>query len=95
MSEESPTSFEIQADEVVIGPKILTRFERARIIGARGLQVSLGAPILIRIKKDLIDPILIAQEELDKDALPLTIARLLPNGSYQNIPLTWLIKGVK
>ena len=52
-----------------------TRFERARIIGARALQISLGAPILIKIPKDLIDPIIIAEMEFDKDVMPITVKR--------------------
>ena len=38
-------------NRVLIGPLRLTRFERARITGARSLQLSLGAPSLIRIPK--------------------------------------------
>ncbi len=93
MSEEHPKNLEIISDEVVIGPKRLTRFEKARIIGARGLQISLGAPILIKNKSDLTDPILISEEELYKNVLPLTVGRVLPDGKYQNIPLSWLLKG--
>jgi DNA-directed RNA polymerase subunit K len=52
-----------------------TRFERARIIGARALQISLGAPILIKIPKDLIDPIIIAEMEYDKGVMPITVKR--------------------
>ncbi len=95
MSKKIQSRKEISADEVIIGPPILTRFEKARIIGARGLQISLGAPILIRISKDITDPIIIAERELFKNVLPLTIARLLPDGQYQNIPLSWLIKAKK
>ncbi|MGC9781638.1 MAG: DNA-directed RNA polymerase subunit K [Candidatus Heimdallarchaeota archaeon] len=95
MSKKIQSRKEIIADEVVLGPPILTRFEKARIIGARGLQISLGAPILIRISKDLTDPIIIAEQELYKNVLPLTVARLLPDGQYQNIPLSWLVKGKK
>jgi DNA-directed RNA polymerase subunit K len=50
-----------------------TRFEKARIIGARALQISLGAPILIRVPKELIDPITIAIMEFDKDVMPITV----------------------
>ncbi|MBK5113690.1 MAG: DNA-directed RNA polymerase subunit K [Candidatus Heimdallarchaeota archaeon] len=92
MSKKIDVKIETVADTIVVGPSKLTRFERARIIGARGLQISLGAPILIRIKKDITDPIIIAEEELKKNVLPLTVARLLPNGQYQNIPLNWLVE---
>ena len=52
-----------------------TRFERARIIGARGLQISMGAPILVKVPEDLIDPIDIAMMEFEKSALPITVKR--------------------
>lgn len=52
-----------------------TRFERARIIGARALQISMGAPILIKVPEDLIDPIDIAMREFDKGVLPITVKR--------------------
>jgi DNA-directed RNA polymerase subunit K len=52
-----------------------TRFEKARIIGARALQISLGSPILIKVPKDLIDPITIAMMEFDNDVLPITVKR--------------------
>ena len=90
--EQPKQQLEIVADEIVIGPPNLTRFEKARIIGARGLQISLGAPILTKIGKEVTDPIIIAEIELEKDVLPLTISRLLPDGKYQNIPLSWLLK---
>jgi DNA-directed RNA polymerase subunit K len=52
-----------------------TRFEKARIIGARALQISLGAPILIKTPKNMIDPITIAMMEYDKDVMPITVKR--------------------
>lgn len=50
-----------------------TRFERARIIGARALQIRMGAPILIDMGKDLIDPVDIAMIEFRKDIIPLSV----------------------
>lgn len=49
------------------------RYERARIIGARALQVAYGAPVLV--ETDQTEPILIAAEEYDADVLPFTIRR--------------------
>jgi DNA-directed RNA polymerase subunit K/omega len=95
MSKISIEPREIVQDHVVIGPPKLTRFERARIVGARGLQISLGAPILIKSTEEDIDPIIIAQKELNKGMLPLTISRKLPDNSFQNIPLSWLLEGKK
>lgn len=77
-------------NRVLIGPLRLTRFERARITGARSLQLSLGAPSLIRIPNDVRDSISLAIAELDLKALPISIRRILPNGMYQDIPIDWL-----
>jgi DNA-directed RNA polymerase I, II, and III subunit RPABC2 len=77
-------------NQVLIGPLRLTRFERARITGARSLQLSLGAPSLIRIPNDVRDSISLAIAELDLKALPISIRRILPNGVYQDIPIDWM-----
>jgi len=50
-----------------------TRFEKARIIGARALQIAKGAPVMI--KTDLKDPIKIAKLEFEKGVIPLDIKR--------------------
>ncbi len=76
--------------QVLIGPPTLTRFERARIIGARSLQLSLGAPILVESSNKFNDTLLIAVAELDAKVLPISIRRILPNGLYQDIPIDWL-----
>ena len=78
-------------DEILIGPSRLTRFEKARITGARSLQLSLGAPILTKIPSEFTDTIMIAKYELEKKTLPISIRRILPNGLYQDIPIEWTI----
>lgn len=52
---------------------IYTRYERARIIGARALQLSMGAPVLVRTTK--IDPLEIALAEYDANMVPITVKR--------------------
>lgn len=52
-----------------------TRFERARILGARALQISLGAPILIDAPPTLVDPVEIAELEFAADLIPITVRR--------------------
>ena len=54
-------------------PMIYTRYERARIIGARALQISMGAPILVRTTK--IDPLEIALAEFAENMVPITVKR--------------------
>ena len=79
-----------QDSQVLIGPPTLTRFERARIIGARSLQLSLGAPILVDSSNKFNNTISIAVAELNSKVLPISIRRVLPNGLYQDIPIDWL-----
>ena len=69
------------------GPPTLTRFEKARIMGARALQLSFGAPSFIEIPKNATTSLEIAMEELNKKLIPIIIKRTLPNGDFQNIPL--------
>ena len=73
--------------QIVIGPPMLTRFEKARIMGARALQLSLGAPVFIEIPKNATTSLEIAMEELKQRVIPIVIKRTLPNGDYQNLPL--------
>ena len=74
-------------DRVLIGPVTLTRLEKARIMGARALQLSLGAPVFIKIPKNATTSLEIAMEELKQRVIPIVIKRTLPNQDYQNIPL--------
>jgi len=77
----------------LIGPPKLTRFERARIVGARALQIAMGAPSLLEPLKASTNPIDIALQELESGILPITIRRTLPDETYQDIPLKWLLEG--
>ena len=52
-----------------------TRFERARILGARALQISLGAPLLVETPPALIDPVEIAELEFSAGVIPITVRR--------------------
>jgi len=52
-----------------------TRFEKARIIGARALQISMGSPILLDVPTGMIDPIEIAWLEFNSAAIPITVKR--------------------
>lgn len=77
-------------EKVAVGPPKTTRFEKARIVGARSLQISMGAPILVEVDERLTSPIDIAMTELEAGILPITIRRTLPDGTFQDIPLKWL-----
>lgn len=60
-----------------------TKYEKARIIGARALQIAMGAPLLLKLtEKDLekikYNPVEIAKMEFEKGVIPITIKRPLP-----------------
>jgi DNA-directed RNA polymerase subunit K len=60
-----------------------TKYEKARIIGARALQLAIGAPFLIKIAKETLEKInyntiTIAKMEFEKGILPITIKRPMP-----------------
>ena len=81
-----------EKNKITIGPPTLTRFEKARIMGARALQLSLGAPPFIPIPKTARISLDISMEELEERVIPITIRRVLPNGDYQNIPIDYFQK---
>lgn len=61
----------------------LTKYEKARLIGARALQIAMGAPLLLKLSKAEFEamhyrPVSIAKLELEKEVLPITIKRPLP-----------------
>jgi len=89
---ESSSQTLSEEKKIWIGPPKVTRFERARIVGARALQIAMGAPILIEPSSNLSNPIDIAITELENGILPITIRRTLPDETYQDIPLKWLFK---
>jgi DNA-directed RNA polymerase I, II, and III subunit RPABC2 len=89
VEEHDPVEIPCEKGKITIGPPTLTRFEKARIMGARALQLSLGAPPFIPIPKTARISLDIAMEELEQRVIPITIRRVLPNGDYQNIPIDY------
>lgn len=61
----------------------MTKYERARVLGTRALQISLNAPVLVDIEGET-DPLQIAMKELAQRKIPLVIRRYLPDGSYED-----------
>ncbi len=82
-----PAEITSKDGQIVTGPPTLTRFEKARIMGARALQLSLGAPVFIEIPKNATTSLEIAMEELKQRVIPIVIKRTLPNGAYQNLSI--------
>jgi DNA-directed RNA polymerase subunit K len=75
MSSESKT---------IVDSDDLTKYEKARIIGSRALQISMGAPFLVKLSKKQLEeveynPIEIAKIEFEKGVIPITVKRVLPH----------------
>jgi DNA-directed RNA polymerase subunit K/omega len=63
-----------------------SKYEKARLIGSRALQLSMGAPFLVKLSEEDLEeikfnPVEIAKRELEADVLPITIARPMPVGT--------------
>ncbi|MEM0000856.1 MAG: DNA-directed RNA polymerase subunit K [Desulfurococcaceae archaeon] len=70
----------------------LSRFELARVIGARALQLSMGAPPLIDVSNiEVRDPVYIATLELINGLLPMSILRPRETGEYELVPVSKLV----
>ncbi len=70
--------------------KEFSKYERARIIGARGLQISMDAPVLIEMSEGELDgvnydPLMIAEKELDSGVLPISVNRPMPERKEEDI----------
>lgn len=71
--------------------RFLTKYERARILGTRALQISMNYPITVD-RGNLIDPLKIAEKELQAKTIPLVVRRYLPDGNYEDWSLTELLQ---
>ncbi|XP_071716797.1 DNA-directed RNA polymerases II and V subunit 6B-like [Rutidosis leptorrhynchoides] len=63
--------------------KYMTKYERARILGTRALQISMNAPVMVELEGET-DPLEIAMKELRQRKIPFTIRRYLPDGSFED-----------
>ncbi len=52
-----------------------SKYEKARIIGARALQLAYGAPPLMKVPEGMINPIDLAELEFNNGVIPITIIR--------------------
>lgn len=81
---EEPNDFRITTP-------FLTKYEKARVIGVRAVQISKNAPIYYNIGDNMnMDPISIAERELKEGKIPFIIRRYLPDGSYEHWKLAEL-----
>ncbi|KAL9061552.1 MAG: hypothetical protein Q9162_000084 [Coniocarpon cinnabarinum] len=61
----------------------MTKYERARVLGTRAQQISMGAPVLVDLEGET-DPLQLALKELREKRMPLIIRRYLPDGCYED-----------
>ncbi len=69
----------------------MTKYERARILGTRALQISKNAPLLIVPDPGETDPYMLAERELAEKKIPFIVRRFLPDGSYEDWKIRELI----
>eukprot|EP00043_Microstomoeca_roanoka_P018835 m.205669 g.205669 ORF g.205669 m.205669 type:complete len:108 (+) comp16898_c12_seq1:104-427(+) len=63
--------------------RYMTKYERARVLGARALQISMNAPLMVELDGET-DPLRIAQKELLAGKIPMIIRRYLPDHTPEN-----------
>ncbi|EPQ60380.1 RNA polymerase Rpb6 [Gloeophyllum trabeum ATCC 11539] len=81
---------ERQPNKVRVTTPYLTKYERARILGTRALQISMNAPVLVPLDGET-DALQIAIKELAARKIPLVIRRYLPDGSFEDWSVSELI----
>lgn len=79
----------VDKDKRITTP-FMTKYERARVLGTRALQISMCAPIMVELENET-DPLQIAMKELKARKIPLIIRRYLPDGSYEDWAIDELI----
>ena len=73
-----------------ITTRYMTKYERARVLGTRALQISMNAPVMVDISAET-DPMNIAMKELRERKIPMIIRRYLPDNSYEDWNIDELI----
>ncbi|PKI82508.1 subunit common to RNA polymerases I, II, and III [Malassezia vespertilionis] len=88
MHAENPTHTKPNAERITT--PYMTKYEKARILGTRALQISMNAPVLVPTEGEM-DPLAIAQKELTAKKIPLLVRRYLPDGSFEDWSVAELI----
>mmetsp|Transcript_2769 Transcript_2769/g.7792 ORF Transcript_2769/g.7792 Transcript_2769/m.7792 type:complete len:119 (+) Transcript_2769:107-463(+) len=93
MEDDAEAGFDVNQDgeEQVARPSegprkttpYLTKYEKARILGARALQISMNAPVMVELDGET-DPLLIAEKELIHRVIPFVVRRYLPDGTFED-----------
>ncbi|CZS90161.1 probable DNA-directed RNA polymerase I, II, III 18kD subunit [Rhynchosporium agropyri] len=80
--DKAPKDKKIPHDKRTTTP-YMTKYERARILGTRALQISMNAPVLVDLEGET-DPLQIAIKELREKKIPLIVRRYMPDGMYED-----------
>jgi len=89
----------LASDEQVVGQvdpskrittPYMTKYERARVLGTRALQIAMCAPVMVELEGET-DPLEIAYKELKAKKIPIIIRRYLPDGSWEDWGIDELI----
>lgn len=80
-----------KANTEKISSQYMTKYERARVLGTRAMQISRNAPIMVELEPHETDPLVIAEKELREKKIPFIVRRYLPDGSYEDWPVSDLI----
>ena len=62
----------------------MTKYERARVLGTRALQLSKNAPPMVVPQAGETDPYMIAERELAERVIPFIVRRYLPDRTYED-----------
>merc|ERR1712226_892979 len=100
-AEEGEPAFDLNPDlELETAPKpsegprkttpYITKYERARILGARALQISMNAPVMVELDGET-DPLLLAEKELIHRVVPFVVRRFLPDGTFEDWKVSELL----
>ncbi|KAI0128904.1 DNA-directed RNA polymerases I [Xylariales sp. AK1849] len=81
-ADKSQKDKKIPAEERTTTP-YMTKYEKARILGTRALQISMNAPVLVDLEGET-DPLQIAIKELREKKIPLIVRRYMPDGYYED-----------
>lgn len=87
----SPKRARVPTAKDHITSRYLTKYEKARVLGVRALQISRNAPARVDLKPTETDSLVIAEKELTEKRMPFIVRRHLPDGSFEDWKLSDLI----
>merc|ERR1719401_3065400 len=87
---ETTTSESQELKNAKTTSKFMTKYEKARLLGTRAEQISRNAPIMVDPEGET-SPLEIATKELKEKKIPFVIRRYLPDGTFEDWPVTELI----